>query len=200
MNLPNKLTSARFLLAVLFVGVMSSQWAFSHAVALLLFLVASLTDWLDGYLARRWKLVTDFGRLMDPLADKILTASALICLVAQRTPTLGEGIPPWVVVTIIAREFAITGLRLLAATKGQVLSAEKLGKHKMVWQILTIIYFLLLLSYAEFVQANLVPGVSWVGLAWVYGGWFFISVTLVLTVYSGIGYLWRHRELFMETR
>src|SRR3954470_19658291 len=130
MNLPNQLTIARLVLTVLFVISLSMDWAYAYTTALALFVVASLTDWFDGYLARRWNLETNFGRLMDPLADKVMMAAALICLSGDKI------IPAWVAVVIIGREFLITGLRMLAASRGAVLPAEKLGKHKMVWQII----------------------------------------------------------------
>ncbi|MDD5350229.1 MAG: CDP-diacylglycerol--glycerol-3-phosphate 3-phosphatidyltransferase [Chthoniobacteraceae bacterium] len=185
MNLPNRLTVARFFLTLGFVAALSVPWRFGNTVALALFIVGSVTDYADGYIARRRGLVTDFGKLMDPLVDKIMITGAFICL----TPD----IPAWAVVVIISREFLITGLRLLAASKGTVLPAEALGKHKTGWQIATVIFFLLIPALREFnglgvpsalldqVQARL--------------GNPLIGVALGLTLYSGIGYLWKNREL-----
>ena len=132
MNLPNKLTVSRFVLTVFFLVALFTEFPFNTTVALLLFSAAGITDWVDGAYARRHNLITNFGKLMDPLADKILTCSAFIAFV-------GEGwIAPWMAVLIVARELSITGLRLLAASKNVVLAAEGWGKHKTIWQIITI--------------------------------------------------------------
>lgn len=189
MNLPNQLTVARFFITILFVAALSSQWAFAHTAGLVLFIAASVTDYLDGEIARRQNLVTDFGKLMDPLADKIMMAAAFILLVPQ------GAFPAWVAIVIISREFLITGLRLLAASKGVVLPAEKLGKHKTVWQIVAVLYFLLLLSLAEMQSAGwFFVGTVWAD-AWKIGGPILVIVVLVLTLYSGLGYFWKNRTL-----
>lgn len=190
MNLPNQLTLARLALAFVFVALMSfaDDSRFAATLALVVFVAASLTDYLDGVIARRWNLITDFGKLFDPLADKVLVAAAFITLIP-----LGA-LPAWAVIVIIAREFLITGLRLLAAAKGIVLPAERLGKHKTLWQLITIIFFLLLLTWRDFA-----PGVDQAGsvwqLAWTYGGSVLVGVTILLTLYSGLGYLYKNREL-----
>ena len=190
MNLPNRLTCARFVLTAFFVAVLSTKWAFSNCVGLLLFIVAGITDYLDGSIARSRNLVTDFGKLMDPLADKILMAAAFVLLVPE------HAFPAWVAVVIISREFAITGLRLLAASKGVVLPSEKLGKHKTVWQIVCVIFFLLLLALAELERAGLLTGwIYWWDGARRWVGQPIIAVVLALTVYSGLGYLWKNRTL-----
>lgn len=185
MNLPNQLTVARLGLSVFFVACLSVSFPFNHALALAIFLVATLTDYLDGQIARRRNLITDFGRLMDPLADKVLTAAAFICLLPF------GAIPAWVVIVIIAREFLITGLRLLAGAKGVVLPAEKMGKHKTAWQMATIIFFLLLLALGDFHSSRL----AWTAFAWNVVGPVMIGITTVLTVYSGAGYFWKNRAL-----
>src|SRR5438552_19165759 len=124
MNLPNKLTISRFVLTVAFLAVIFSEVRYHETLALLLFGAASLTDYFDGKIARRDKLITNFGILMDPLADKILVCSAFIAFV-------GRGwMPAWMVVIIVARELAITGLRLLAASKNMVLAAERYGNNR----------------------------------------------------------------------
>jgi CDP-diacylglycerol---glycerol-3-phosphate 3-phosphatidyltransferase len=112
-----------------------------------------------------------------------------------------KAIPAWVVICIIAREFLITGLRLVAASKGRVLPAEKLGKHKTVWQMVTAGWFLLLLSVMEFARAFYhVEGTrDWWWYLWRWGGWALAGWALVLTLYSGLGYLWRHRDLITES-
>src|SRR5947199_2045557 len=118
MNLPNKLTVSRFALTIAFLVVMFSQVRFHESIALVLFVAGGISDFLDGELARRRKLITNFGILMDPLADKIMVCSAFIAFVGL------NWVEPWMVVIIVARELAITGLRLLAASKNVVLAAE----------------------------------------------------------------------------
>ncbi len=185
MNLPNILTLLRLGLTVLLVASLSVEYPFHFSMALLVFLLASLTDYLDGVIARKWDLITDFGKLMDPLADKILTASAFICLIPF------GALPAWAVIIIISREFLITGLRLLASSKGIILPAEKLGKHKTAWQMITIVFFLALLAADDFAP----EGTDVVDLLWGYGGAALVTVTVALTVFSGLAYLWKNRRL-----
>lgn len=187
MNWANRLTVARFFLTLLFVLALSGHWTFANTAALVIFIVASITDYADGEIARRCNMVTDFGRLVDPLVDKIMMAAAFICLVP-----LGA-MPAWVVVVIISREFLITGLRLLAISKGRVLPSESLGKHKTGWQIATIIFFLLLLSVREFYVTRATP--EWWTATWNIGGTALIAVAVGLTLWSGCGYLWKNRAL-----
>jgi len=185
MNLPNRLTLGRLVITVFFVGFLSSSTHWGDVIALVLFIVASVTDWLDGYLARRLNQITNFGRLMDPLADKVLVASALICLIPLRA------LPAWAVIVIITREFLITGLRQLAAGQGQILPADPLGKHKTAWQLITIIFFLVLLASEDvFGDKSL-----WLGFLWVNVGAVLIKITVILTIYSGLAYLWKNRAL-----
>ena len=143
MNLPNKLTLSRFVITVAFLAVMFAEFRFHVTAALLLFSTASLTDYFDGKIARRDKLITNFGVLMDPLADKIMVCSAFIAFVG-----LGW-MAAWMVVLIVARELAITGLRLLAASKSVVLAAEGYGKHKTISQIVAILAILVFHSYLD---------------------------------------------------
>lgn len=187
MNWANRLTIARFFLTLLFVLTLSADWRYGATIGLLVFIVASITDYADGQIARRFNMVTNFGKLMDPLVDKIMMASAFICLVPMKA------IPAWVAIVIISREFLITGLRLLALSKGSLLPAEALGKHKTVWQIVTILFFLLLLAIREWIQA---PNLEvWWGYCWNFGGKSLVSAALVFTLWSGAGYLWRSRQL-----
>jgi CDP-diacylglycerol---glycerol-3-phosphate 3-phosphatidyltransferase len=188
MNLPNLLTLIRLGLSVILVVSLSVQYPAHLAAALLVFLLASLTDYLDGVIARKWDLVTDFGKLMDPLADKVLTASAFICLIPY------QALPAWAVIIIISREFLITGLRLLASSKGIILPAEKLGKHKTAWQMITIIFFLALLAARDFSIASSAA----VNLLWVYGGMVLVTLTVGLTLFSGSAYLWKNRRLLYD--
>lgn len=186
MNLPNRLTLSRILLTALFVVVLSIAMPYHCTIALVIFLIAALTDYADGVIARKYSLITDFGKLMDPLADKILTASAFICLVSF------GAFPAWVTIVIVSREFLITGLRLLASSKGIILPAEKLGKHKTAWQMITIVYFLLLLTAKEWSGSSNSPALQ---AAWTVGGPILVAVTVFLTAYSGLAYFWKNRRL-----
>jgi CDP-diacylglycerol---glycerol-3-phosphate 3-phosphatidyltransferase len=192
MNVPNKLTVSRFALTVLFLAVVFSEVPYHETIALLLFSTAGLTDYFDGMIARRDHLITNFGILMDPLADKILVCSAFIAFV-------GRGwMPAWMAVIVVARELAITGLRLLAASKNLVLAAEGFGKHKTVSQIVAILAILVYHSYGQwgsFGQTLLgFPS----GRPWI--AWFetlSLWVAVVLTFTSGVIYLWRNRRLYL---
>jgi CDP-diacylglycerol---glycerol-3-phosphate 3-phosphatidyltransferase len=188
MNLPNKLTVSRFVLTAAFLVVFFSEVRFGNSLALVLFSAAGLTDFFDGKIARRHNLITNFGILMDPLADKILTCSAFIAFVDR------DLMPAWMVVIIVGREFAITGLRLLAASKQVVLGAEGYGKHKTISQIVTIISVLVLVSFPEWGQWGEVVCASWVPAFTELAKW----VTIILTFTSGALYLWRNRSLFMD--
>ena len=187
MNWANRLTVARFFLTIGFVAAMTSEGSYVHTVALVVFVVASITDYLDGWVARKYSMQTPFGALMDPLVDKIMTAAAFICLIP-----LGA-IPAWVAVVIISREFLITGLRLLASSQGRVLSAESIGKHKTGWQIATIIYFLVEYSVAELFP-RLTLNASAIHFANL-GEIVCVVAAVGLTLYSGMTYLWQHRAI-----
>jgi CDP-diacylglycerol--glycerol-3-phosphate 3-phosphatidyltransferase len=196
MNLPNKLTVSRFVLTALFLWVLFSPLRFNDTLALVLFCIASFTDFLDGKIARSRNLITNFGKLMDPLADKILTCSAFIAFVesSHLNPDAPVRVAAWMVIVIVARELAITGLRLLAASKNVVLAAERFGKHKTVSQIIAIIALLLLDASAEWNPP----------LQKLFTGWlpefavFMLWLTVVLTAASGVIYLWRNREIYLN--
>ena len=194
MNLPNKLTLSRFALTVGFLTAIFSSWQFGVSLALLFFSAAGLTDYFDGKIARRDKLITNFGILMDPLADKIMVCSAFIAFVG-----LGW-IKAWMVVLIVARELAITGLRLLAASKHLVLAAEGFGKHKTISQIVAIIAILVCHSYTDWgAVGRLIFGLDLGGGPWI--GWFqplAVWMAVALTVLSGTLYLWRNRQLYLQ--
>ena len=157
MNLPNKLTVVRMALVPFFVAFLllsgsneSLKW-----IALVLFIVASLTDFLDGYIARKYNLITNFGKFMDPLADKILTISGMICLIE-----LGR-IPSWIVIIIVAREFIISGFRLIAAENGIVIAANYWGKFKTTFQMIMII-----LMIVNIPQLQILTDITmWIALA-----------------------------------
>ncbi len=139
MNLPNKLTVLRVCMVPVFVVLMlwDGLGDAGKYVAALIFILASATDWLDGYLARKNNLVTDFGKFMDPIADKLLVCSALICLVEN------GAIASWIVIIIIGREFIISGFRLVASDKGTVIAASYWGKFKTVFQMVMVILMIL---------------------------------------------------------
>ena len=157
MNLPNKLTVLRVILVPFFVVflLLSKTTESMKWIALVLFIVASLTDFLDGYLARSRNLVTTFGKFMDPLADKVLTISGMICLIE-----LGR-IPSWIVVIIVAREFIISGFRLIATEHGIVIAANYWGKWKTTFQMIMIILMIVNLPALAMVTQI----VMWIALA-----------------------------------
>ncbi len=172
MNLPNRLTVLRVCLVPVFVVFMlwdglgeNSKW-----LAAVIFIGASITDWLDGYLARKNNLVTDFGKFMDPIADKLLVCSALICLVEK------DALAAWVVIVIIGREFIISGFRLVASDKGVVIAASYWGKFKTVSQMLLVILMIVDLGGAFDTIEQI--------LLW---------VAVILTVVSLVDYLWKNR-------
>ncbi len=187
MNWANRLTLGRLGLTILFVIALNSTWQFGRTAALILFVVAGVTDFFDGEIARRYQFVTNFGRLMDPLVDKIMIAAAFICLVPLKA------IPAWAATIVVSRDFLITGLRLMASSKGQILPAERLGKHKTSWQIVTVIFFLALLAAIELRYTD--EQNAWWQRAWSEGGTALVWITVALTLYSGLGYAWRHRAV-----
>jgi CDP-diacylglycerol--glycerol-3-phosphate 3-phosphatidyltransferase len=186
--LPNQLTVSRLILTAAFLVVLFSQMPLHPTIALALFVAASLTDYFDGEIARRRKLITNFGILMDPLADKILTCSAFIAFVDR------DWMPAWMVVIIVARELAITGLRLLAASKNVVLAAERYGKHKTISQITAIIAILTLASYPEWGGWARTVFDPWVPRFTQAAKW----VTVTLTFYSGAVYLLKNRGIYLD--
>ncbi|HEY1663317.1 MAG TPA: CDP-diacylglycerol--glycerol-3-phosphate 3-phosphatidyltransferase [Verrucomicrobiae bacterium] len=196
MNLPNKLTLSRFVLAALFIWAMLAPIPFGKTLALFFFGFAGITDFLDGRIARSRNLITNFGILMDPLADKILVCSAFILFVesSHTNPDARVKVAAWMVIVIVARELAITGLRLLAASKNLVLAAEGFGKHKTISQIITIIALLVVEAAPEWpapLQNFFLPWTpAFAGIM--------LWVTIVLTAISGLIYLWRNRALYME--
>ena len=192
MNLPNQLTMGRLFLTALFVAVMSipdqllksiNLLDYRITIAILFFLIASLTDFLDGYIARKLKLVTDFGKLMDPLVDKILTSAVFIILTKENM------IPAWITITIISREFLVTGLRLLASNQGTVLSADSLGKWKTTSQIIVASFFLIVLGSNEPVLKCL----EFIDQPMI--GNLLIIICTTITIVSGWSYLSKNRQL-----
>ena len=171
MNTPNKLTVLRFILVPFFLAAAYYEKQQSvMIISTIIFAVASFTDFLDGYLARKHNLVTDFGKFMDPLADKVLVAAALLFLIqAGRAES-------WLVIIIITREYAISIIRAIAATNGKVIAASGGGKIKTVTQMLAIIMLLLSMPFGDIMM----------------------YVCVALTLYSGVEYIWNNRELIAE--
>lgn len=176
MNLPNKLTVFRVILIPFFVlFLLLELTAYDKWIALAIFIIASLTDFLDGHIARKYHLVTNFGKFMDPLADKLLVCSALICLIELNR------IPAWIVIVIIAREFIISGFRLVASDNGVVIAASYWGKFKTTFQIVMIC-----LMIADLSQLYLITQlVMWIALA--------------LTVISLVDYLVKNKSVMEDT-
>jgi CDP-diacylglycerol--glycerol-3-phosphate 3-phosphatidyltransferase len=188
MNLPNKLTVTRIILTFVFLYFISRQGLSSMLLAAAVFIAASLTDFFDGYFAKKYELTSDFGRLMDPIADKFLMLAAFLAFVRMHL------IAEWMVVVILGREFIVTGLRLFAMAKGKVLAAERAGKHKTVSQIIAIFAILGFIVVREYLSSI---------NRWSYHieEWWRLSIdvlmliTVVLTLTSGISYLWNNRRL-----
>src|SRR5665213_1349790 len=196
MNLPNKLTVSRFVLTALFLWALFSQLSNHDTLALFIFCLAGISDFLDGKIARDRKLITNFGVLMDPLADKIMTCSAFIAFVESThlNPAAPVKVAAWMVIVIVARELAITGLRLLAASKNVVLAAEQFGKHKTISQIVAIIALLVVDACEEW-PASLKDLVKpWIPKFAEIMLW----LTVALTITSGVIYLWRNRHLYLD--
>jgi CDP-diacylglycerol--glycerol-3-phosphate 3-phosphatidyltransferase len=173
MNLPNKLTIFRVILIPFFVVILMTDClgAASKWVALAIFIVASLTDLLDGKIARKYNLITDFGKFMDPLADKLLVCSAMICLVGL------QKLPSWIVVVIIAREFIISGFRLIAVENGRVIAASYWGKFKTTFQMIMVI-----LMIVDIPQLSLITTII-------------MYVALILTIISLVDYIVKNKDV-----
>ena len=177
MNLPNKLTMFRVILIPFFiVFLLVPVTPYDKWIALSIFIVASLTDLLDGKIARKYNLVTNFGKFMDPLADKLLVCSALICLIEL------DRIPSWMVILIIAREFVISGFRLIAADNGVVIAASYFGKFKTTFQMLAVC-----LMIADIPALSLVTDI----VLW---------AAVVLTVVSLADYLIKNKDVMKDTK
>lgn len=177
MNLPNKITMFRVVLIPVFVVLMLvPQIPFGNLLAAVVFVIACISDFFDGYLARKYKLVTNFGKFMDPLADKLLVCSALICLVGL------DRVPAWIVIIIIAREFIISGFRLIASDNGVVIAASFFGKFKTTAQMIACILLILQLPFAWAKVASLI----------------FLYLALILTVISLCEYVWKNRGVLSD--
>lgn len=179
MNLPNKLTISRIVLTFLFMLLLFSHGLTVKIMALFTFLAASLTDLCDGYFARKYNAVTEFGKFMDPIADKILVLAAFFAFIEL------ELVPAWMVVVIVLRELIITGMRLFALTKNIVLPAQEGGKHKTASQMIAILVILVSLILKE-------VGIRFPAEA-IY---ILMLITTALTLISGSSFLYRNRAVF----
>ena len=181
MNLPNKISLARIcLIPVFLIVLMTEAIPYRDLWAAIIFAVASLTDGIHGHIARKYNLITDFGKFLDPLADKLLVSTALICFVE-----LGR-MPAWMAVVIIAREFIVTGLRSVAASKGVILAAIMTGKIKTCTQIgASLIMFFVYGDKLVFFGKSL--------------GWYGMLIATLFTIYSGWEYLYKNRNLLLES-
>ena len=180
MNLPNKLTIMRVILIPFFVFFLLSPYfpAYGNYIAVAIFIVASLTDMLDGKIARKYNLVTNFGKFMDPLADKLLVCSAMICLIEL------DRLAAWIVIVIIAREFIISGFRLVASDNGVVIAASYWGKFKTTFQMLMVIVLILDIQ---------MPFFQILGTVLTY-------VALILTVVSLIDYIVKYKDVLKDQK
>lgn len=177
MNLPNKLTTLRVIMIPFFVFFLLRQNGENHTfrmIALALFIIASLTDLLDGKIARKYNLVTNFGKFMDPLADKLLVCSALICLIEL------NALPAWMVIIIISREFIISGFRLIASDNGVVIAASYWGKFKTTFQMVSVVLLILDIPALAFVTTICV--------------W----IALLLTIVSLVDYIYKNHKILTE--
>ena len=192
MNLPNRLTLLRVALVPLFLVLCLVAFPFHYTVALAVFGAAAFTDFLDGRIARKQGLVTDFGKFLDPIADKLLTTAALLVFLAQGC------LDVWAVMLVLAREFMVTSVRLMAAGDGTVVAASFAGKLKTVAQYIAIIAMLLALQWRELcVGFGFDP--LWSSLP-ILAAQILLWVSVVLTCWSGVQYLWEYRRYFSADR
>jgi CDP-diacylglycerol---glycerol-3-phosphate 3-phosphatidyltransferase len=180
MNLANKITLLRIFLVPVFLIFIAVKIPYGIYIATSIFIIASLTDKLDGYIARSRNQVTRFGKIMDPLADKLLVTSALVALVEFHM------IPSWIAMIIIAREFAITGLRSVAAAEGNVIAASNLGKAKTVTQVIAII--------AALINIDFKPPI------FTYIFYITMAAAVVITLVSGVDYFYKNFEFIKADR
>lgn len=192
LNLPNKITISRIFLIPLFIIVLTINFDWgeinignntlpiTQLVGSIIFIFASLTDWLDGYIARKYDLITNMGKFLDPLADKLLVSAAFIMLIELQIA------PAWIIIVIISREFAITGFRLVASGEGVVLAASSMGKLKTVSQILAVI--LLMLNNFPFSYTNLPVDMI------------MLYIALIFTVWSGLDYFIKNWNVMRDSK
>ena len=180
MNLPNKLTLFRIFLIPVFILVMLFDIQNKYLIACAVFIIASITDAMDGHIARKYNLITDFGKFMDPLADKLLVISALICMIEEGL------VPGWMVIIIVARELTVSILRAIAAADGKVIAASGGGKLKTISQMIAIPVLLLGANFDNSLLITI--------------GSIAILIATLLTLYSGWEYLYKNKKLFMNSK
>ncbi len=188
MNIANKLTVARIVSTFVFMFFLFCHGLWAKAISLTIFIFAALSDFLDGRIAHKRNMVTDFGKLMDPIADKILVLAAFAAFVQMQL------IDAWMFVIIIFREIFITSLRLFARNKGKVLSASKAGKHKTASQMVVIFLILLFIVSKEVMLTFFTWNPAWESL-FRQGIYVLMLITVGLTLYSGFSYLWENRDV-----
>jgi CDP-diacylglycerol--glycerol-3-phosphate 3-phosphatidyltransferase len=191
-NLPNAITLSRLVLAAVFVAAMEFPGFTGYSIALVAFSVAAATDWLDGYLARKMNLVTPLGKLLDPLADKILVCAAFVFM------SVLDLAPVWATALIIGREFLVTGLRQIAIEAGQVLAADRLGKWKTTFQLIFVIDALVWLTFDHADPSDLG---HFILLLTKPEGWIMpvsLWIAVALTAISGFNYVWSGRKLLVK--
>ncbi len=194
MNIANKLTLARIALTVFFMVFLFSKGLTFKVLALVAFAAATWTDFLDGYFAKKRNEISDFGKFMDPIADKVLVISAFLAFVEMKL------IPAWIVVVIVLREFIITGLRLIALARGEVIEAEMAGKHKTVSQMVSVY---VILFFIIFRQASLTVFGFWnEGLEYLLRAiiFYMMLITALFTLVSGISYLVKNKRFFINAK
>lgn len=192
MNIPNKITISRIILIPLFLifflapidlghfFVLDYQLPWAHFIGALMFILAASTDWLDGYYARKYNLVTNFGKFLDPLADKLLLTAALIAMVELTF------LPAWIAIVIISREFAVTGIRLVAIADGQVIAASNLGKLKTVFQIIAVSALMLHNLPFELIGVPFATITVW--------------IAIILTIISGVDYFLKNKHIILKSK
>ena len=188
MNIANKLTLSRIILTFVFMFFLFQPGLWAKAISLSIFIFAALSDFFDGRIAQKKNMVTDFGRLMDPIADKILVLAAFAVFVQMQL------IEAWMFVIIISREILITSLRLFALNKGKVLSASRAGKHKTLSQMLVILAILGFIVLKEAIKMYSTWNPTWEKL-FRNGIHILMLFTVGLTLYSGLSYLWENRKI-----
>ncbi len=188
MNIANKLTLLRILLTFVFMFFLLVHGLWAKVASLIIFIFAALSDFFDGRIASKNNMITDFGRLMDPIADKILVLAAFAAFVQMQI------IEAWMFVIIISREILITSLRLFALNKGKVLSAARAGKHKTVSQMAVIFVILGFIVFKEVMLTFFTWNPAWERL-FRQGIYFLMLLTVALTLYSGLSYLWENRKV-----
>ena len=196
MNLPNKLTVLRILLSPVFLLLLLWEFPYHNIAALLVFALAALTDMLDGNIARSRGLITNFGKFLDPLADKMLTTAAFLGFLAKGT------IDVWAIMLILTREFMVTSVRLIAAKDGVVVAASFAGKAKTVAQFVAILFMMAAMEFATW-QNTLLSSLSWGDLVFttpILIGKILVWVSVVLTMISGFQYVWELRHYFMDEK